>query len=214
MPPSAVIPPGAPAITVLIESLASFYDPSVVETLIRRGNVFKGETEDRDMIRDSAMSTMIKLMKKQQIELVEKTISDWAPKADQAKLEKQALARAKAALIACDDKVECYLAKLEETAVQEKEEQFTGIKASYMLGILGSDKTRMDIVNRFSKIKNAAIKFAAGQALDHLAPAGDKAAASEIEKLLQANIEKGDRNLIAGDAPLRQIMLRLLARLG
>ena len=213
MPPSAVIPPGHTAVTVLSESMAQFYDPSVIEVLIKRGNEFKGEAEDRDIIRDSAMSTMIKLMRKDQVDLVEKTINEWAPKKDQAKLEKKALEKAKAVLKACGEKLECYLAKLEEAAVQEKDEQFQGIKSAYMLGILGNDKTRMEIVNRFPKIKNAAIKFTSGQALDHLAPKGDKESAEAIDKQLQVNVEKGDRNLIAGDAPLRQIKFRLLARL-
>jgi hypothetical protein len=213
MPVSAVIPPGNTAVDVLSEAMAQYYDPSVIDVLIKRGNEFKGEQEDRDVIRDTAMSTMIKLMRKDQVELVEKTINDWAPKKDQAKLEKEALAKSKAVLNACGEKLECYLAKLEESAVQEKKEQFQGIKAAYMLAILGNDKTRMEIVTRFPKIKNAAIKFTAGQALDHLAPKGDKAAADEIGKQLQVNIDKGDNNLIAGDAPLRQIRFRLLARL-
>ncbi len=213
MSPLAVIPPGHPAVVVLSESLAQFYDPSVIDVLIERGNNFKGETEDRDIIRDSAMTTMIKLMNKSQLDLVERTINEWAPKKDQAKLEKAAFKKAKSVVTACGEKLECYLAKLEEAAVQEKKEQFQGIKAAYMLGILGNDKTRMEIVKRFPRIKNAAIKFAAGQALDRLAAKGDKAAADEIGKQLEANLKKGDRNLITGDAPLRQIRYRLLARL-
>ena len=212
-PVSAVIPPGATAVTVLMEAAAMFYDPSVIDALVARGNNYKGDPEDRDVIRDGAMATMIKLMRKDQIELVEKTIKDWAPKKDQAKLEKEALEKAKTVLNACGDKVECYLAKIEEAAVQDKKEQMIGIKASYMLAILGNDKTRMEIVNRFPKIKNAAIKFAAGQALDHLAPQGDKAAADEIDKQVESNIAKGDRTMISADAPLRQIRYRLLARL-
>lgn len=213
MPVSAVIPPGHTAVAVLSESMAQFYDPSVVDVLINRGSNFKGEAEDRDVIRDSAMITMIKLMRKDQVELVEKTINEWSPKKDQAKIEKEALEKAKGVLNACGEKLECYLAKIEETAVQEKEEQFQGIKASYMLGIMGNDATRAEIVSRFPKIKNAAIKFTAGQALDTLAPDGDKASADEMGKQIEANEAKGDRNVIAGDSPLRQIRFRLLARL-
>ncbi|HQK19609.1 MAG TPA: hypothetical protein PLJ27_19275, partial [Polyangiaceae bacterium] len=213
MPVSAFIPPGLTAVTVLAESIAQFYDPSVIDTLIARVDNFKGDKQDKDLLRDSVLPTMIKLMRKDQIDLVEKAIGRWAPGKDDAKLEKEALGKAKAVLSACDDKLECYLAKLEEAAVQEKNEQFQGIKASYMLGILGNDKTRMEIVRRFPSIKNAAIKYTAGQALDFLAPKGDQAAADEIDKQLQTNIAKGDQNLIAGDAPLRQIRIRLLARL-
>ena len=164
--------------------MAQFYDPSVIEVLIKRGNEFKGEGEDRDIIRDSAMSTMIKLMRKDQVDLVEKTINEWAPKKDQAKLEKKALEKPRR----CSRPVarsSMLPRQLEEAAVQEKDEQFQGIKSAYMLGILGNDKTRMEIVNRFPKIKNAAIKFTSGQALDHLAPKGDKESAEAIDKQLQ-----------------------------
>ena len=213
MPISAVIPPGAVAVGVLSESIGNMYDPSLVDVLINRVNTFKGEQEDRDQLRDTVIPTLIKIMRKDQMEAVEAAIQKWAPKAEEAKLEKEALKRAKAVLTSCGDKVECYLSKLEEPAVQEKQEQFQGIKASYMLGILGNDATRMEIVKRLPNIKNAAIKFTAGQALDFLAPKGDQAAADEIGKQIQANIDKGDSNLIAGDAPLRQIRFRLLARL-
>jgi HEAT repeat protein len=213
MPTSAVIPPGHVAVAVLAESMAQFYDPSVIDVLINRVNNYKGEQEDRDVLRDTALPTMIKLMRKDQIALVEGAIKKWAPKPEEAKLEKEALEKAKAVLNACGDKTECYLAKLEEAAVQEKGEQFQGIKSAYMLGILGSDKTRMEIVKRFPSIKNAAIKFTSGQALDFLAAKGDQAAADEIGKQLEANIAKGDHNVIAGDAPLRQIRFRLLSRL-
>jgi hypothetical protein len=213
MPPSVDIPPGITAVPMLTESLGAYYDSSVVEMLIKRGTDAKGSDDDKHVIRDAAMSTMIKLMRKEQIAAVEKAINDWNPKPDDAKLEKAAFKRASAVLTACGDKVECYLAKLEEPAVQEKDEQFTGIKAAYMLGILGNDATRAEIVKRLPRIKNAAIKFAAGQALDHLAPNGDKAAADEISKIIDANVAKGDRNVIQGDAPLKQILPRLLARL-
>jgi HEAT repeat protein len=213
MPVSAVIPPGHTAVAVLAESIAQFYDPSVIDVLINRVDSFKGEKEDKDLLRDSVLPTMIKLMRKDQIALVEGAIGKWAPGKDDAKLEKEALEKAKAVLNACGDKPECYLAKLEEAAVQEKKEQFQGIKSAYMLGILGSDKTRLEIVKRFPNIKNAAIKYTAGQALDFLAPKGDQASADEINKQLQVNIEKGDQNLISGDAPLRQIRIRLVARL-
>lgn len=212
MPVSAVIPPGAVAVSVLSESIGQLYNPSLVDMMINRVNSFKGEQEDRDQLRDTVIPTIIKLMRKDQLAAVEEAIQKWAPKPDEAKLEKEALQKAKAVLNACGDGIECYLAKIEEAAVQEKQEQFQGIKASYMLGILGNDKTRMEIVKRFPNIKNAAVKFTAGQALDYLAPKGDQAAADEIGKQIEANIAKGDPNLIAGDNPLRQIRFRLLAR--
>ncbi|PKN31383.1 MAG: hypothetical protein CVU63_24210, partial [Deltaproteobacteria bacterium HGW-Deltaproteobacteria-20] len=78
------------------------------------------------------------------------------------------------------------------------------------------DMTHLDpefLLKRFPNIKNAAIKYTAGQALDFLAPKGDQASADEINKQLEVNVAKGDQNLISGDAPLRQIRIRLVARL-
>jgi HEAT repeat protein len=211
-PASAVIPPGAPAVSTLEESIASYYDSSVIDVLIKLGNDIKGEADDKQVVRDAALATIIKLMRKDQVPAVEKLISDWAPKENDSKLEKEAFKKAKGLLDACGDKVECYLAKIEEAAVQEKDQQFVGIKATYMLGILGNDSTRMEITKRLRNIKNSAIKYAAVQAIDHLAPSGDKAVADEMKRIMDANIAKGDANLILGDNPVKQVMFRLLAR--
>ncbi|MCL2824201.1 MAG: hypothetical protein FWD57_09440 [Polyangiaceae bacterium] len=213
MPPEAGIPPGDIAISALADAYTRFYDPAIIDILIRRVETFKGDKEDRDMVRDSVIPTMIKLMLPQHVKTVDDAIAKWAPGKDEAKVEKEALGRAKKLLEACGEKIECYIAKMEEPAVQEKEEQFYGIKAAYMVAMLGNEKTRMDIVAVLPKIKNAAIKFAAGQALEFLTPNGDQAVADEIEKQLEANIKKGDQNLIAGDSAIRQIRLRILARL-
>ncbi len=214
MPTSVDIPPqGITAVPLLTEALGQFYDPSVIEILVKRGNDAKGSDEDKHVVRDTAMITMIKLMKKDQVEIVSKAVSDWNPKADEAKLEKGLLAQSKKVLAACGDKVECYLAKIEEPAVQEKNDEFSGIKAAYMIGILGNDASRAQMIKRLPRIKNAAVKFSVGQAIDHLAPAGDKAGAEEITKVIEANEKKGDRNVMAGDSALKQIVQRLLARL-
>lgn len=211
-PASEVIPPGAPAVGTLVESITAFYDPSVIDVLIKLGNDVKGEADDKQVVRDAVLAALVKLMRKDQVATVEKVFSDWAPKENDSKLEKEAFKKSKGLLDACGDKVECYMAKIEEAAVQEKDQQFVGIKATYMLGILGNDATRMEITKRLQNIKNAAIKFAAVQAIDHLAPAGDKAVADEMKKIIDTNVAKGDRSLILGDSPVKQVMYRLLAR--
>ena len=201
-PPSAVIPPGSPAVQTLIESIAALYDSSVVDVLIKMGNDVKGEQDDKQLVRDAALGTIIKVMRKDQLPAVEKAIADWAPKENDSKLEKEAFKKAKGLLDACGDKVECYLAKIEEASVQEKDQQFVGIKAAYMLGILGNDATRMEITKRLQNIKNSAIKFSAVQAVDHLTPAVYKAVVDEMMRIIDSNVAKGDRNMISGDAPV------------
>ena len=217
MPVTVDLPTGETAAAMLTEMVDAYYNPSIVDKLIKRGNEAKGSDEDKHTIRDSTIVALIHLMKKEQLEQVEKAINGWAPKPDENKLEKEAFAKSKDVVVACTDKIECYLAKLEEPALQEQKDQAAAIKAAYMLGILGSDPARMastrtEIIKRLPKIKNAAIKFSAGKAIDHLTPKGDKAAADAIKKVMDDNKEKGDHNVILGDAPLKQIMFRILAR--
>jgi HEAT repeat protein len=218
MPVSVDLPTGETAAAMLTEMVDGYYNSSVIDKLIKRGKDAKGSDEDKHTVRDSTIVAMIHVMKSEQIEVVEKAISEWAPKPDENKLEKEAFAKSKDTLKACGDKIECYLAKIEEPALQEPKDQVSAIKAAYMLGILGSDPSRMEstrneILKRLPRIKNAAIKFSAGKAIDHLTPNGDKGAADAIKKVMDDNKLKGDQNQISGDAPLKQIMFRILARL-
>ncbi|MBI5538141.1 MAG: hypothetical protein HY898_35795 [Deltaproteobacteria bacterium] len=218
MPVSVDLPTGETAAAMLTEMVDGYYNSNVIDKLIKRGKEAKGSDEDKHTVRDSTIVAMIHVMKREQIEQVEKAINEWAPKPDENKLEKEAFAKSKETLMACGDKIECYLAKIEEPALQEQKDQVSAIKAAYMLGILGSDPARMEstrneIIKRLPKIKNAAIKFSAAKAVDHLTPNGDKGAADAIKKVMDDNKLKGDQNVIAGDNPLKQIMLRILARL-
>ena len=214
MPMSVLMPPaGNPAVQVLAEDIGRFSDRTTIDTLIKRRDTLKGDQQDKDMMRDSVLGTMVKLMRADQVAVVEAAITRWVLGKDEAKAEKDALEKAKKLLSACEEKIDCYLAKLDEPQVQEKDEQFTGIKAAYMLAMLGNEATALEIARRFPKIKNGAIKFAAGLALDRLTPNGSQAIADVIAEQLKVNLEKGDQNLIQGDAPLRQIRFRLLARL-
>ncbi len=212
MPVSVDLPTGEVAAAMLTETVDAFYDASVVDQLIKRGKDAKGSDDDKRTIRDSTIVALIHLMKADQVAAVEKAINEWAPKPDENKLEKEAFAKSKNTVTACGDKLECYLAKIEEPALQEQKDQVAAIKAAYMLGILGNEGTRNEMIKRLPKIKNAAIKFSVAKAIDHLTPKGDKAAADAIKKVIDDNKQKGDQNVIMGDAPLRQIMARIVAR--
>ncbi len=212
MPVSVDLPTGEVAAAMLTETVDAFYDASVVDQLIKRGKDAKGSDDDKRTIRDSTIVALIHLMKADQVAAVEKAINEWAPKPDENKLEKEAFAKSKNTVTACGDKLECYLAKIEEPALQEQKDQVAAIKAAYMLGILGNDGTRNEMIKRLPKIKNAAIKFSVAKAIDHLTPKGDTAAADAITKVIDDNKQKGDQNVIMGDAPLRQIMARIVAR--
>ena len=60
--------------------------------------------------------------------------------------------------------------------------------------------------------ENAAIRFVAAQTIDHLSPKGSKEAAAALRKIVDKNAESGDKNKMAGDAPVKQVMYRIEAR--
>jgi len=117
---------------------------------------------------------------------VEKAINDWAPKPDENKLEKEAFAKSKETLMACGDKIECYLAKIEEPALQSKRSGFChqgclhARHPRFGSGTHGIDPQRDHQAP--AQDQERCHQFSAGKAVDHLTPAGDKAAADAIKK--------------------------------
>jgi len=90
--------------------------------------------------------------------------------------------------------------------------QFAGVKAGYMIGILGNDSTRDELVGVIDGIGNAAVRFVAAQAIDHLTPKGSKPVSDKLGAIIAKNAKSADREKAAYDAPLKQVMYRIDAR--
>jgi hypothetical protein len=56
------------------------------------------------------------------------------------------------------------------------------------------------------------VRFTAAKVIDHLSPTGSTSAADELQKLVDANIKRGDQEKMAGDAPIKQVIYRLRSR--
>ena len=206
----ASIPPGANALAVLTESASTFYDSDFVPWLIERSEKFekaKGNDDDKKTLRATATITAIKLMKADQIPAVGGAVEKWG-----TQIEKDAYKQASELLKACTDRVSCYLANLEKGENQDKSRQSVGIKAAYMVGEYGDEKARGEIIDRLDKIDNAAVRFVSGQTIDFLSPRGSKEAADALDKIIDKNAKTADKDKIAGDAPLKQVMYRVRAR--
>ncbi|MCS6899058.1 MAG: hypothetical protein RMJ98_02165 [Myxococcales bacterium] len=204
----ALIPPGEPAKIVIAAAAEKFMDASIVPWLLKQVGVLKsakGAKEDIDNIQAALLQTAMKVMKKDQIDEVKKVID-----AEGDDLSKKAFQQVTTLLNACGDNVGCYLAKMEDPATQEKNEQFVGIKAIYTLGSLGNESTKGEILKRMPKLKNDAIRFEALNLIDHLSPNGDKATADELQKILDEQAERGKETPV--DPAMRQIISRLRAR--
>jgi hypothetical protein len=108
--------------------------------------------------------------------------------------------------------VQCYLAEVEKSENQEQSTQLKAVKACYMTGVFGTEQTRMDLIDRLGSIENAAIRYSVAQAIDFLSPKGSKEAAAKLDAIITKNEKSGDRNKVAGDAPLKQVMYRIESR--
>ena len=127
-------------------------------------------------------------------------------------VEKSLLSEASAVVKSCGKDVACYLEAATKSANQEGKSQFVGIKAAYMLGVLGNEKVRDQLVAGVDPISNAAVRFTAAKVIDHLSPKGSTTAADDLQKLVDINVKRGDPGKIAGDAPLKQVIYRLRSR--
>lgn len=203
-----LIPPGEPAKIVIAASAEKFMDSSIVPWLLKQVNVLKtakGQKEDIDNIQAALLQTAMKLMKKDQLDEVKRSVD-----AEGDDLTKKGFGQVSGLLNACADNAGCYLAKLADPGVQEKNDQFVGVKAAYMLGALGNEGTKAEIVKQLGKIKNDAIKFEALNAIDHLSPNGDKKIADELQAILDEQSSRGKETPV--DPAMRQIISRLRTR--
>jgi len=86
------------------------------------------------------------------------------------------------------------------------------VKAGYMVGILGNDAARDELLGVLDGINNAAVRFVAGETLDHLTPKGSKPVADKLNAIISKNAKAADREKAANDAPLKTVMYRIEAR--
>ncbi len=190
-------------------SRGQFYDPTMVDWLLERAEKTKGGGEDLKALQTFITVTAIKLAKADQLAQVKAAVDKYG-----TKLEKDLYEQADKLVKACGDRIPCYLAEMEKSNNQDQKNQFIAIKAGYMVGILGNESTVGELVERMSSFENAAVRFVAAQTIDHLLPKGSKDVADKLKKIIDKNVESGDKDKIAGDAPLKQVMYRVETRAG
>ncbi|MBI4955181.1 MAG: hypothetical protein HY908_24370 [Myxococcales bacterium] len=120
----------------------------------------------------------------------------------------------KALLTACKGKgPTCYLAKMEEPASQDPKTSFQGVKAAYMLAILGDESSKDKLIEILPKMKSASVRDAAVSVLDRLCGKGDAAMADKLQALLDKTRATRDDKKIGIDTALYgPVIARLRAR--
>ncbi|HMA97548.1 MAG TPA: hypothetical protein VKP30_32915, partial [Polyangiaceae bacterium] len=201
------IPPGANALQLLVESAGQFYDPTMIPWLLERAEKTAGSGDDKTALQSAILVTVLKLAKADQLDSVKPAVAKYG-----TKMEKDFLGLAEKQLRACGDRAQCYLGEIEKGENQEQNTQFSGFKACYMTAIHGTPNTALEIIDRLGAVDNAAVRYSAAQAIDFLSPKGSKEAAKKLQTIIDANEKTADRNKIAGDAPLKQVMYRIETR--
>lgn len=200
-----------PAKELMADGSSDFFDASVASWLVSTAKDLKGEAGEVDPVRSYSLVAATKVMKQAQIEEVQalydmKTvIEEQDDKGKTVKKDSQIgkafekeFKQAKDLLNNCKDGVDCYIAALTSDENQSKEKQFTGIKAAYMVGILGGDAERAKLVDALPKIQNDAVRLTALKAFEVLTPKGDNAAADKLlgfyDKAEEAKDEEAMKN--------------------
>lgn len=210
-------PAGQNARESLLEASQQFFDASFVPWLLKLAETAKGDETDVAGFKESALLAIMKLAKADQWADVEKFAAgknlgaDGKPSTVGKAFEKQ-IPQVKALLTACGDKLECYLAKLTEPAVQDEKEGFTGIKAIYMVGILSGPDVKEKLIELIPKVKNTAIRGLAATVIDFHSPKGDKAIADKLQKIVDDVEDRRDPNLMATQSHFRATIYRLNAK--
>lgn len=185
---------------VLAEASARFFDSSMVPWLLKKSSAKKGDAATQAWMRVSA----VKLMTVKQLSSVRRAIKKSKDKNAQMYFDLAAPLVKK-----CKADTSCYLKQAQDSKNQTKKTQFTGIKAMYMLGVLGDDATRDQLVKGLKPIKQAALRYVASQVLDHLSPKGAPSAVKALDAMIEANIASKNRTKISADKPLKSVSLRI-----
>ena len=211
------IPPSSGAREAMIEGSSYFFDASLVPWMVKTAVDVKGEAENIDGIRGSTFTTVLKLMKADQVGEADKlfNIKAEGPDGKPSTLGKAYEKEYKIVtdmLKACGDKVDCYFGKLVEPASQEEKTQFQGIKAAYMIGVLGGPEVRQRLIDSLPKLPNAALRFIVGQVIDQHSPKGDTALAAALQKVVDDGEATKDQIKISGNSSFKTVIYRLNAK--
>lgn len=211
------IPPGIGARENLLEAATAFFDSSLTPWIVKTALEAKGEEGDLQPVREASLSAALKLMTADQVAEVDKlynlkaTGADGKPSTLGKGFEKE-YKLATDLVKTCADKVDCYLGKLAEPAAHEKEGQFQGIKAAYMIGIFGKEDVKQKLIDLMPKLPNAAVRFVTVTVIDDLSPKGDPAIAKKLQDIVDEAEAKKDAQKMAGNAPFKTVIYRLNAR--
>lgn len=204
IPLDTSLPNQSPALPVLAEAAGDFFDPTMVDWLLQRAEKTAGGGEEKTALQQALATSALKVAKVDQLAVVEAAAKRYKVD-DLAKYGAPILQK-------CGDKVDCYLTEVEKTENNSKEKQVAGIKAAYMIGILGNDSARDALIERLPSLENAAVHFVATKSIDRLTPKGSADVVKKLMELIEKNEKSADQDKLSANQPLKQVAYRVAAR--
>lgn len=195
------------ALEALTESAGNLRDSTWVDWLLLRATQASGHADDVGSYRTSVLITALKLARPAQLPAVKKAVDKYG-----GDVEMRAYQQTQRLFDMCGERVDCYLTQIQKPDFQDYDGQWYGIKAGYMLGILGNEQTRDKLVNVLDKLTNAAVRYVAAQSIDHLTPRRNAGVVAKLDAIITKNANSADRDKAANDAVVRQVMYRIGAR--
>lgn len=191
-------------LVALAASAALFYDSKMVDWLLEQTANAKGSGQEKQALQQTLLVSALQVATAKQWPAVTAAAKKYGGK----EIE-ELLKPATAVVEACKDSVDCYLKEVEKSENMKRENQFAGIKAAYMIGILGDSKARDALVERLPSLENGSIHDIAAQTIDQLSPN----AAPEVVQALEDRIEKNEKSADTGKLANNNTLTRVSARI-
>jgi hypothetical protein len=195
----------------LAQAAANFYDSGLTDWLVKETSGAP-DVESKLLPLESAFKVM-PASKKGDVAAVLQKIS-LAP--EYYRPIKQMYDYASQVLDKCGTAADCYVGVLDAPIPSSpRTANFRPIKAAWMSVIYGessADATRRGLLARVSKVTDAEARLAVVEAIDELAPKGDVATADALDKIVAADTQVGDKNVLMADDAVVKVALRLRAR--
>ena len=193
--------------SILIQASSHFYDPKLVDWILKEKNAAKGDHAEE--VTAGALDAAVKLMKADQVKQVGIVVGQLTGPAT----EKEKFNAGSKDLEKCKEDAACYVKVLDEPIPSSPETaKFAHVKATWMAAAFGNDGTRKELLGKIDKIKDPSVRLAMAEAIDHLGPKGDVAAADQLDKMVEADKSSGNKALLQADDAVAKVSLKLRSR--
>jgi len=171
-PPS--VEPSSPHLPLLVVA-PYFFDTSLTDWLLK--SLASAEGREKQATALVSLVSAIELMAPKQVPAVTAAVAQYGTSRETAMLKAATEVTKK-----CGTDADCYTKVLDEPIAPGPQGDTAAVKAAIMAGVYGTVATRAELVKRVDHVKDGGVRLALAEAILHLAPAGDPAAADALDR--------------------------------